>query len=203
MADGIQVTDTGIEVATSGIVVAATTDPCCCAATGACCVGGTCSVLTAAACTTAGGTWKGAATSCSPNPCVPCSTCTGTQPSASVVASGPCATQGDFTGSYPFFVFATQPAQYCQWGWFRSSGGHTFQIELTYCLSTARLYVRVFGSGTAYYGVAGGSVCGLGVPFIFVEITSAISCVSGKLTGGFALSGLQDCLGTNITVTLG
>lgn len=77
------------------------------AVSGACCQAGVCSVLTSAACTTAGGTYQGNGTSCSPNPCV--------------VSSGACcANNGTCTTT-------TQTA--CQ------SGGGTFQGNDSTCAS--------------------------------------------------------------------
>jgi spore coat protein A len=62
---------------------------------GACCVAGACSQLTQTECASRGGTFQGAGTSCSPNPCAaPTGACCAASGSCSVVTSSTCASTG-------------------------------------------------------------------------------------------------------------
>lgn len=63
-------------------------------ATGACCIGTDCSILTAAACATAGGTYQGNGTTCSPNPCTPATGACCVDTTCSITTESDCATMG-------------------------------------------------------------------------------------------------------------
>jgi hypothetical protein len=65
------------------------------APTGACCApAGTCTITTSAACAPTGGTWQGAGTVCSPNPCSPVTGACCVAGNCSVITPAACSTAG-------------------------------------------------------------------------------------------------------------
>jgi hypothetical protein len=121
-----------------------------------------------------------------PGCCPPCVACSGTQPSVSVVTTGPeppldlC---NNCDGSMAFTSF-TSGAGSCTWEW----------AAIGEC---AGQYVRVsYDEGSGLFDIAVTSAFGgaSGVP---------LSCVNGIITGVVVLPGVEGCTGVSFTLTFG
>jgi len=138
-------------------------------------------------------------------PTAPCTSCTGTQNSASLVVTGsPPSGCPVISETLPWVAFTPQ-TQHCDYQW-GGEGMSQYTLHMLFCETNSTWWAALFGpNDTVCFGSAGGALVTFcvtrnGNQLYWARQVNGVSCVGGQLTGSFTVPASSG--GAVATVTL-